>query len=212
MGSTLSADYDHPWMRLVPGIVVLALLGAAIAVGLGPAAGAESDAAALRRCPSFESQADAQAYSEELGGTPRRTVGSLDADRDGVACEGLSGPFQGYATIAYNAKRDFFYGVATMPSLEPNGGGFACLEGNKFDPEGPRRVNIYAERSQGDIALVDGGKGAEAKPASGRLLWKVDRANLRPGRFYVKFEERVRVKPYGPNECPEFSSQAVRLP
>lgn len=199
-------------MRLVPGIVVLALLGAAIAVALGPAAGAESAAAGLRRCPSFESQAASQAYFEELGGTPRRTVGSLDSDRDGVACEGLPSPYQGFATIAYNAKRNFFYGVATMPSIEPNGGGFACLEGNKFDPEGPRRVNIYAERSQGDVALVPGGKGAEAKPASGRLLWKVDRAHLAPGRFYVMFEERIRVKPYGPNECPGFRSQAVSLP
>jgi hypothetical protein len=201
-------------MEPTPGIRGLALLAATTAALLGSgAANAAGDGAVVRKCPSFESQASAQAYLAELGGGPGKLVGNLDDDRDGVACEGLPGPYQGFATIAYNAKRKFLYGVATMPSIGAGRSGFACLEGNRFDPEGPRRLNVYAERPGEDTALLDSyGQGAEARPASGRLLWKVDKARLAPGRYYVAFEERIRLSPYGRNECPGFRSRAVTLP
>jgi hypothetical protein len=200
-------------MELTPGIRGFALLAATTAALLGSGATAAGDGAGVRKCPSFESQASAQAYLAQLGGGPGKLVGNLDDDRDGVACEGLPGPYQGFATIAYNEMRKFLYGVATMPSIEATGGGFACLEGNRFEPEGPRRLNVYAERPGADIALLDTyGQGAEARPASGRLLWKVDKSRLASGRYYVAFEDRIRLSPYGRNECPGFRSAATALP
>ena len=60
------------------------------------------DAASSRGCPSFKSQAEAQTYFVEAGGSIDHGIGKLDRDHDGVACEGLSGPFAGYATLGYN--------------------------------------------------------------------------------------------------------------
>ena len=42
-----------------------------------------------RDCPDFSSQAAAQRYFEATGGSPSNNFDNLDADHDGVACEGL---------------------------------------------------------------------------------------------------------------------------
>lgn len=191
------------------GTLALALLAAAGCL----LALASSGDAGVRGCGSFGSQADAQDELFALGGTPRHPVGKLDPDRDGVACEGLPGPYKGYATIGYNRKKRFFYGTATMP---PRGGGegeAACLYGDRHSDESPRKVNIFRVTPNGDKGLVGeyGGK-AEALPASGRLIWKVERVIAEPGRYYAAFQERIRVTPYGPTECPGFNSQPTLLP
>lgn len=145
-----------------------------------------------------------------MNGSPSRDAAGLDADGDGVACEGLPGPYEGFATIGYNAKAHFFYGTASMPPLG-SGGGFACLSGNRHFPEGPRRLKIYRARPGADLA-VSRALGAEARPSSGRLLWKLEAPLAVPGRYYVAFEEEVRLSPYKPTECPGFSSPETRLP
>jgi hypothetical protein len=145
-----------------------------------------------------------------MDGSPSRDATGLDADGDGVACEGLPGPYEGFATIGYNAKAHFFYGTASMPPLG-SGGGFACLSGNRHFPEGPRRLKIYRARPGSDLA-VSRALGAEAKPSSGRLLWKLEAPLAVHGRYYAAFEEEVRLSPYKPTECPGFSSLETRLP
>jgi hypothetical protein len=168
------------------------------AVGDAPAAG----------CRSFASQADAQQRFLLLGGAPSRDAAGLDGDRDGVACEGLPGPYAGFATIGYNRARGFLYGTATMPST---GEGFACLTGNRHYPDGPRLLKVYRAVAGPDRA-VSRDLGTEARPGSGRLLWKLDRDPLTPGRYYAVFEERLRPSPYRPTECPEFRSRQAHLP
>jgi hypothetical protein len=164
-------------------------------------------------CGSFASQEEAQAYFMEHGGTPRHHLGALDGDRDGVACEGLKGPFQGYATIGYNKEKRFFYGTASMPSMAPGSGEFACLYGNRHFPDAARRLRLFKVKPGDDKLLVEArGHGTEAKPASGRLLWRVDQKTIVPGRYYVEFEERVSQSPYGRNLCPGFRSRATKLP
>src|SRR5882757_8542910 len=111
MGPTLPADYDRPWMGLMAAGRRAALALATIVAAPLILASAGSGAAPLRKCPSFGSQAAAQAYFMHLGGTPSKRVGNLDPDHDGVACEELAGPYQGFATIGYNQKRHFLYGV-----------------------------------------------------------------------------------------------------
>jgi hypothetical protein len=169
-----------------------------------------SSSAAIAGCTSFSSQAHAQEYFGELGGGPREPVGSLDPDRDGIACEGLSGPYKGFATVAYNAKRDFFYGTASMPP-EAGGGGFACLEGNRHFDDGPRLLTLFKVRPGADLSIRNE-VGTQAKPSSGRLVWKVEQDTIVPGRYYVAFEERQPLTPYGPNQCPGFRSAEFRLP
>lgn len=193
--------------RNLPGLVAACALALAI---WAPAGG---DAAPTPGCPSFSSQADAQSYFVEQGGSAIRSVGRLDPDGDGVACEGLGAPYEGLATLGYNKKRQFFFGVASMPPLASGDGKFACLSGNRRWPDGPRWVNLYRVAPGGDVSILGPHMAsAEAVPASGRLVWKVDKPLRLPGRYYAAFEEAVRSSPYGPNPCPEFRSRIVTLP
>jgi hypothetical protein len=187
---------------------ILAASAVLLALPAAPA-GAGGARAAAAGCGAFASQAEAQARFAALNGTPRRDAGGLDGDGDGVACEGRPGPYAGFATIGYNAKRSFFYGTASMPPR--SGGGFACLAGNSHFAEGPRLLRIYRVRPGPDL-VVSRPLGAEAKPSSGRLLWKLDVPLRVPGRYYAAFEEEVRLSPYQPSECPGFSSPATLLP
>lgn len=183
---------------------------AGLAAVLGGLTTAPSGGAAQPGCGSFKSQGEAEEYFLEAGGSPSRSVGGLDPDRDGVACEALGAPFVGYATISYNRARGFLYGTATMPA---KGDGFPCLYGNLNFPKGAREVTIFRVRPGPDERLSSHfGGAAEAKPDSGRLLWKVERQRLPPGRYYASFEERIRTHPYGANECPAFSSRPAELP
>jgi len=182
------------------------------AVGAVLALGASGGAAAVPGCGAFEAQADAQDEFVALGGSPARDVGGMDGDGDGVACEGLGAPFKGYATIGYHRGKGFFYGQVTMPAA-PAGGEAPCLYGNKNFPDASRRLNVYKVRADGDMPLLGRYKaGAEANPELGKLIWKVERANLIRGEYYVAFDERVRLSPYGRNECPGFSSRPTLLP
>lgn len=171
---------------------------------------AAGGSAAVPGCASFPSQAAAQEYFTDAGGGPQHAVGSLDPDRDGVACEELPAPYAGYAMVGYNRRGGFLYGRVTMPP-EP-GGGFACLYGNRHFPEGPRRLNVYKVEPGPDRPLFNSyGIGAAAEPETGRLEWKATRKLDRAAQYYVSFEERVPLHPYGPNECPGFSSRPVLL-
>jgi Excalibur calcium-binding domain len=165
----------------------------------------------VRGCGAFAHQDEAQAYFVELDGSPKHPLGRLDPDHDGVACEGLPGPYAGYATLGYS-HRDFFYGTVTMPRV----GGedpFPCMTGNTHFIEGPRLFNVYRVVGKRDRRLFQSyGLGAEARPGSGRLVWRTNSRHIPRGRYYVEFEERVRTSPYGENECPGFSSAAVELP
>lgn len=162
------------------------------------------------RCPSFPHQADAQESFFDQGGTPLRNAGGLDGDGDGVACEGLSGPYAGYATIGYNRKRAFLYGTASLP-VEADGEGFACLLGNRQFADGARRLTVYRAVPGPDKAVSRPLK-AEPRPARGRLLWKLERELTAAGRYYVIFEAQIPLGPYVPSNCPEFRSREVLLP
>ncbi len=188
-------------MRLLPLLAAGALAACLLAVDAG---------AASRGCDSFPSQAAAQDYFVANGGGPQRRAGVLDDDRDGVACEGKPGPYKGFATIGYNRKKEFFFGTASLPSLD-GAAGFPCMEGNPAFPDGPRRLNVYRV-APGPDRLVFGPIGAEARTSSGRLLWKADKATVADGRYYAIFEERIRMAPYGANECPGFRSAEIALP
>ena len=190
------------------GALALALFAGA--VWLWALAG--SGLAAGPSCKAFESQADAQDAFFERGGTPRHRVGRLDPDRDGVACEGLPGPYKGFATIGYNRKKQFFYGVARMPSAS-DGAGFPCMYGNRHFADAARKVNIFRITPKGDRSLLGEFQGkTAANPETGQLLWKADIAKPRTGRYYVSFVERIPLTPYGANECPGFSSKPTLLP
>ncbi len=187
---------------------VLAL--AALIASAGAWAAVPSGGAAQPGCGSFASQGEAEEYFLEAGGSPARGVGGLDPDRDGVACEHLGAPFVGYATIGYNRGNGFLYGTATMPA---KASGYPCLYGNVHYPDAARKVAVFRVRPGPDKRLVGEYTGAaEAKPESGRLLWKVDRGSLPPGRYYAKFQEKIRTHPYGANECPGFTSRPTLLP
>lgn len=184
-------------------------LGAIVAAVAAWAATAASSVAA-GGCASFPSQAAAQEQFVHLGGSPARDAAALDADGDGVACEILSGPYEGFATIAYNVKRGFFYGTASMPPKQ-GGSGFACLSGNRHFPEGPRLLRIFKVEHGAD-RVISRAIRAEAKPAGGHLVWKLEEDLSRPGSYYAAFEEEVRLSPYKPTECPGFTSRDTRLP
>ena len=174
--------------------------------------GAVGSGAAVPGCEAFAAQGDAQDAFVEAGGSPARNVGGMDSDGDGVACEDLGAPYKGYATIGYHRKRQFLYGVATMP-VPPEGGEAPCLIGNKNFPDAARKFNVFKVRSDGDKPLLGRYKtGAEAQPDTGTLVWKVDRPNLIPARYYVSFDEKIRTSPNGRNPCPGFSSQPTLLP
>jgi Excalibur calcium-binding domain len=182
----------------------IAALAAALVIAVpNPAAGTKPRAG----CPSFSSQAEAQDRFVLLGGTPSQNARGLDEDGDGVACEGLPAPYRGFATIGYHRGRGFFYGTATMPATES---GFACLFGNPQFPDGPRRLEVFLVRPGPDLS-ISRWLGAEARPESGRLLWRHHR-DLVPGRYYAAFEERQRETPFRPPECPGFASRETYLP
>lgn len=190
-------------LLLAPAVIAAAALAFA-AIG--------SSAAAPRGCPSFGSQAEAQEYFIEAGGTIDHGVGSLDPDHDGVACEGSPGPYRGYATLGYNKKRDFFYGTVSMPP-NPAGGEFPCMIGNRHFPDAARRLNIYKVNGDGEKAIFNQfGLGAEAQPSTGRLIWRADRKTVIPGLYFAEFEEKARTSASGGTECPAFRSPVVRLP
>jgi hypothetical protein len=185
---------------------LLALVVALLAIISSEGAGL----AAVPGCGSFSSQADAQERFGELGGGPGNPIPKLDPDRDGVACEGSPGPYKGYATVAYNPKRHFFYGTATMPPAS-DGSGFACLEGNRHFDDGPRLLTLFKVRPGADL-VISHEVGTATRPGSGRVLWKVAKTQVSPGDYYVVFEERQQLTPYGPNQCPGFRSAEFKLP
>lgn len=198
----------------VPGIVravplrgaptfVIAAAVAMLAIVASPSGGIAKPAG----CSSVPSQAAGQERFLLLDGSPSRNAGGMDSDGDGVACEGLPGPYAGYATIGYHRGRGFFYGAATMPETAD---GFACLAGNRSYPEGPRRLRIFRVRPGPDL-VVSRLLGAAASASGGRLLWKLEK-ELVPGDYYAVFEERQREGPYRPPECPGFASRETRLP
>jgi hypothetical protein len=187
--------------------VSLALGGALGAIAVLAFAG--SGAAAAPKCPSFASQAEAQEAFLELGGKPGNDVGGLDGNGNGVACEALPGPYEGYATIGFNLRKGFLYGVATLPLAES---GYQCLLGNRYDPETVRRVNVYRERPGADKAILGDGIGTAADPNTGKLVWKAVKPSLPSGRYYVAFEARIAITPYGRNQCPGFESRPTLLP
>jgi hypothetical protein len=194
---------------MLPGLAsrslpLLALVVAALAI-----AGERAAVAATRSCESFPSQAAAQERFRALGGSPANPIPKLDPDRDGVACEGSPGPYKGYATVAYSPKRGFFYGTASMPP-ESGGTGFACLEGNRRFDDGPRLLTLFKVRPGPDL-VVQHEVGTVTKPSSGRVLWKAEK-RITPGGYYVVFEERQQLAPYGANQCPGFRSAEFRLP
>ena len=186
------------------------LAAAALAAALTCGVLAASGSAKVPGCSSFKSQATAQELFVGMGGGPARDVGGLDPDGDGVACEDRPGPNEGFATIGYNRVKRFFYGVATMPATESEDG-FACLQGNRHFPDGPRLLRIYRALPGADRPISPD-VGAEAKPDSGRLLWKFDRKVVVPGRYYAAFEDEIRPSPYAPSECPGFRSRTSYLP
>ena len=185
-------------------LALCALAALALAQGALAQAGARQPTPA--RCAAFSSQAGAQGALAELG---RRRAGGLDSDRDGIACEGLPGPYAGYATVGYSRAKRFLYGTVSMPRA--GSGTYPCLYGNTHFDDGPRLLTVYRSLPGDDRAVVTR-VGAEARPDSGRLLWKAPKPNLLPGEYYVAFEERVPLTPYGKNECPGFRSAEFRLP
>jgi hypothetical protein len=200
-----------------PGRRLGAFAVAATATGFMLLGAAGPGAAAPRGCPTFASQAKAQAHYLQLGGSPGHAVAALDPDRDGVACEELGRSYAGYANLGYNRRKDFFYGSATMPEIVPVNEGEAathpCMLGNRHFDDGPRRLNVYRVLPGPDKRIFPReGIGAEAREDSGRLVWKAEHETVLPGRYYAEFEERIRLTPYGENECPAFRSPVVALP
>jgi hypothetical protein len=193
-------------LRALPGAIAAVAVALALATWTSMAGGAPAPPG----CDSFGSQAAAQEYFAALGGGPRSPVGELDDDRDGVACEGLPGPYEGFATIGYSRKK-FLYGTASLPPAGGGGEGFPCLYGNRHFVDGPRLLTVFKVQPGPDPAVTRA-VGAEAKPASGRLVWKVEKKLLVDGRYYAAFEARQPLSPYGPNECPGFDSGETKLP
>ena len=65
------------------------LIGAALlTLAIPQAAWAQSSD---KDCADFDTQREAQAYFESIGGSPSNNADRLDADGDGVACERKSG-------------------------------------------------------------------------------------------------------------------------
>jgi hypothetical protein len=128
-----------------------------------------------------------------------------------VACEELDGPYVGFATISYNRTRAFFWGAVAMPRTGEGEGEFACLAGNPHFADGPRLVKLMQERTGRDRQVFRS-IGAEARKTTGRLVWKANVKLPAPGRYYAQFAEKVRLHPYGPNECPAFRSRPIALP
>jgi hypothetical protein len=175
--------------------------------------GASGSGAAAPTCEDYRSQAAAQDHFLAAGGGVAHPVGKLDTDRDGVACEGLGGPYAGFATLGYNKRKNFFYGTASLPP-SPSGKGFACMFGNRRSAHAPRRVNVYrvGPGGKGEPIFNRSGLAAEGRPRSGRLVWRGDRKVVVPGRYYAEFEERAARTPSRGTRCPSFRSGIVHLP
>ena len=114
-------------------------------------------------------------------------------------------------TVGYNRAHGFFYGAAKMPRKADGSGEFACLAGNRHFPDGPRLLRIYRALPGPDRA-VSPDIATGARPQSGTLVWKFERAHVPRGRYYVVFEAKIPTAPYAPSECPGFRSRAVVLP
>ena len=121
------------------------------------------------------------------------------------------GPQPSQVTFGYNRAHGFFYGTAKMPRKSDGSGQFACLQGNRHFPDGPRLLRIYRVGPGADHAISpDIATGAEQ--ASGTLAWKFERRHVPTGRYYVVFEAKIPTAPYAPSECPGFRSRVVVLP
>lgn len=199
-------------MRFVPAPLTRTLATGAFATALALGVSAAPVTAGGAGCGTFASQAAAQERFVAIGGDPGHDAGGLDRDGNGVACEGLSGPYEGFATIGYNRAKRFFYGTATMPARAAGEGEFACLYGNRHFSDGPRLLKIYRVVPGGPDRPVSRDIGVEVRAESGRLFWKLDRAEVTAGVYYAAFEERIRTSPYAPSECPGFRSAATQLP
>ena len=102
--------YERPEMRRAS-LALGEALGAIASSSPSPAAAPRRRRSARRSA----SQAEAQEAFLDLGGKPGNDVGGLDGNGNGVACEALPGPYEGYATIGFNVRKGFLYGVATLP-------------------------------------------------------------------------------------------------
>jgi hypothetical protein len=71
------------------GLLLIALLASAIVLSFAPSAGAQADVA----CSDFPSQAAAQSYFFNNGGSPKNNVKALDKDGDGWVCEHNPPPY-----------------------------------------------------------------------------------------------------------------------
>ncbi len=81
-----------------PGAFVVALI---MALSFAPPVAADRD------CADFSSQAQAQAYFEDNGGSRRYNFDRLDADGDGFVCESL--PSGGYSGSSRSSRSDYDY-------------------------------------------------------------------------------------------------------
>ncbi|HEU4905769.1 MAG TPA: hypothetical protein VFT19_06600 [Solirubrobacterales bacterium] len=120
-----------------------------------------------------------------------------------------SGPRASQTTLGYNRAQGFFHGTAKMP--RDGSGGFACLQGNRHFPDGPRLLRIYRVR-RGPDRPVSRDIAAAAVEENGTLVWKFERRRVPSARYYVVFEAKIPTAPYAPTECPGFRSRAVVLP
>jgi hypothetical protein len=121
------------------------------------------------------------------------------------------GPRPSQVTLGYNRAHGFFYGTVKMPPKADGSGEFACLEGNRHFPDGPRLLRIYRVQPGADRAISPDIATA-AEPESGTLVWKFERRRVSTARYYVVFEEKIPTAPYAPSECPGFRSRSVVLP
>ncbi len=121
------------------------------------------------------------------------------------------GPRASHVTLGYDRTRGFFYGTAQTPRKTDGSGEFACLEGNRHFPDGPRLLRIYRALPDADRAISPD-IAAQAERENGTLVWKFERKRVPTGRYYVIFEEKIPTAPYAPSECPSFRSPTVVLP
>ncbi|HYH54610.1 MAG TPA: hypothetical protein VD761_10820 [Solirubrobacterales bacterium] len=193
----------------------LAATAAAVVAGLALAQSGGEASAAKAGCAGYSSQAAAQvAFLDSLAREDKQgPAPGLDPDRDRIACEGLDGPFAGYAMLGYNRRESFLYGFVRLPLNPTEEGRYPCLLGNRHFPDGPRLVHLFRVRDGEDLRIsADHGWGAQAEPEQGRLAWKAEKPPLPAGSYYLEVEERIRLAPFGANLCPAFRSPTFQLP